>query len=400
MSASARGNEPAIALFREACRADSTVITARLSANGFDDLPRNDLIVLEGLSIPGTTIQAGPVAELIREQGINQEAISQAIDALIGRGYLERFIDHNFGDPGNGGIRLTERARAAVGLAKNSLAAVRWADFPFRDGDLVISTSAKSGTTWIQMICALLVFQTPDLPAPLYELSPWLDWLFTSREELFAQLASQRHRRFIKTHLPLSQIPVDSRARYIVIARDPLDARVSKYYHFDNIDEMRIRGKERSHGQRQRMPLHDWVTQWIDDSLGDDTLSVFMAALCDAWASRNEPNVVLVHYEDLSADLEGEMRRLAARLEFTVPVEKWPSLVEAATFDRMRAAADRIQPMDMIKDNTAFFRTGAIGSGRELLTSAELGRYHAQMERLAPPELLAWLHRQNAPTDV
>ena len=46
-----------------------------------------------------------------------------------------------------------------------------------RDGDIVISTRSKSGTTWLQMICALLVFQTPDLPAPLGELSPWLDWL-------------------------------------------------------------------------------------------------------------------------------------------------------------------------------------------------------------------------------
>ena len=41
----------------------------------------------------------------------------------------------------------------------------RWEEFRFRDGDIVISTRSKSGTTWMQMICALLVFQTPDLPA-------------------------------------------------------------------------------------------------------------------------------------------------------------------------------------------------------------------------------------------
>ena len=48
----------------------------------------------------------------------------------------------------------------------------RWLDFEYRDGDIVISTCSKSGTTWVQMICALLVFQTPELPAPLGELSP------------------------------------------------------------------------------------------------------------------------------------------------------------------------------------------------------------------------------------
>ena len=43
----------------------------------------------------------------------------------------------------------------------------RWAGFPFRDGDIVISTRSKSGTTWMQMICALLIFQTEDLPGTL-----------------------------------------------------------------------------------------------------------------------------------------------------------------------------------------------------------------------------------------
>jgi hypothetical protein len=33
----------------------------------------------------------------------------------------------------------------------------------------VISTRSKSGTTWAQMICALLVFQHPVLSAPLPE---------------------------------------------------------------------------------------------------------------------------------------------------------------------------------------------------------------------------------------
>jgi len=50
----------------------------------------------------------------------------------------------------------------------------RWLGFPFRDGDIVISTRSKTGTTWVQMICALLIFQTPELPAPLAQLSPWL----------------------------------------------------------------------------------------------------------------------------------------------------------------------------------------------------------------------------------
>ena len=117
----------------------------------------------------------------------------------------------------------------------------RWLGFAYRPGDIVISTRSKTGTTWAQMICALLVFQTADLPAPLSQLSPWLDWLIVPREEVFAQLAAQQHRRFIKTHTPLDGLPLDNRATYIVTGRHPLDAAVSLFHQGENIDRARLR---------------------------------------------------------------------------------------------------------------------------------------------------------------
>src|SRR5690349_16062238 len=83
----------------------------------------------------------------------------------------------------------------------------RWDGFPLRADDIVISTPAKCGTTWMQMICALLVFQSAELPAPLSTISPWLDMLTRPRDDVFADLAAQTHRRFIKTHLPLDGLP-------------------------------------------------------------------------------------------------------------------------------------------------------------------------------------------------
>ena len=51
----------------------------------------------------------------------------------------------------------------------------RWDGVVARDGDIVITTSYKAGTTWTQMICALLVHQTTDMPMSMAEMSPWLD---------------------------------------------------------------------------------------------------------------------------------------------------------------------------------------------------------------------------------
>ena len=75
-----------------------------------------------------------------------------------------------------------------------------------------------------------------------------------------------------------------------------------------------------------------------------DSLPGVMWHLSDAWARRGAPNVVLVHYDDLSADLAREMRRLAGRLGLTVPDRDLARAGEAATFEHMRASADRLAP--------------------------------------------------------
>ena len=107
----------------------------------------------------------------------------------------------------------------------------RWASFPFRDGDIVISTRSKHGTTWMQMICALLVFGTPELPEPLGELSPWLDLRVPPVAEKLAHLEAQTHRRFIKTHLPVDALVYSPRAKYIYIGRDGRDVLWSFHNH-------------------------------------------------------------------------------------------------------------------------------------------------------------------------
>ncbi|MBQ0982311.1 sulfotransferase domain-containing protein [Micromonospora sp. M61] len=279
----------------------------------------------------------------------------------------------------------------------------RWVGFPFRDGDIVISTRSKSGTTWMQMICALLVLGTPELPAPLNVLSPWLDWLAEPQDAVYDRLAAQPHRRFIKTHTPLDGVPLDPRVHYVVVARHPLDMAVSLYHQAGNLDRFRLAeltGQPAPAGPpRKRLPVEQWLPSWVDREVDPrtdlDSLPGVMLHLRDAWARRDEPNVELVHYDDLLADLGGEMRRLADRWGIPVAAERWPELVEAATFGRMRERADRLAPdtLGVLRDRRAFFRQGGSGQGRDLLDAAARARYQERVSALAPPDLLTWLHR-------
>ncbi|MDP9405338.1 MAG: sulfotransferase domain-containing protein, partial [Actinomycetota bacterium] len=116
----------------------------------------------------------------------------------------------------------------------------RWEGFTFREGDIVVSTRSKHGTTWVQTILLLLIHQQPQLPAPLSTLSPWLDHLVEPRDAVVARLAAQPHRRVVKTHMPLDGVPLDPRVTYVVAARHPLDAAVSLYHQGDNIDRERL----------------------------------------------------------------------------------------------------------------------------------------------------------------
>jgi type III restriction enzyme len=164
----------------------------------------------------------------------------------------------------------------------------RWDRFTYRDGDVVISTRTKHGTTWMQMICLLLIHGDPGLPAPLAELSPWLDWRIEDSDEVLDRLARQQHRRVIKTHTPLDGLPLSDRGTYVVVARHPLDAAVSLRHQGDNLDRQRmvdlagvVPAPALSTGGRDR-PVAEWLSNWIDDD--DAVLTIHSDATEDALA--------------------------------------------------------------------------------------------------------------------
>jgi hypothetical protein len=289
----------------------------------------------------------------------------------------------------------------------------RWTGFPFRPDDIVISTPPKCGTTWTQMICALLVLQRADLGAPLSTLSPWLDMLSRARRDVIADLEAQRHRRFIKTHTPLDGLPVAPGVTFICVARDPRDVALSMDAHRTNMD-MELFEEARAEAARidgiegtpvppapERPPTErERFWQWVDDDTPQhnrgSSLRRTLWHLGTFWDRRSDPDIVLLHYDDLQADLEGQMRGLAARLGIEVDQALWPELVAAAGFDAMRSKAETVAPTNrgrtFWRDTTQFFRRGTSGQWRDLLDEDDLDRYRRRVAALAPPDLAAWAH--------
>ncbi|ROO51225.1 sulfotransferase domain-containing protein [Micromonospora sp. Llam0] len=283
----------------------------------------------------------------------------------------------------------------------------RWEGFPFRDGDIVISTPAKCGTTWTQTICALLIFQTPELPRPLDDITVWPDMKTRSQADVFAFYEAQQHRRIIKTHTPFDGLPIHDGVTYLAVGRDPRDVALSWDAHFQNTDYdvvLKLRdeavgnddltGELTDDAPPQLDSEYDRFWAWMEHPDVQIGLPSMLHHMSGFWAERERSNVLLLHYDELKADLAGQMRAIAKQLGIEVPEQRWPELVEAATFDSMRDRAKEFAPvLAMWRDPKQFFNRGVTGQWRDLLDDDDLQRYEEQVAKLAVPELVDWLHR-------
>ena len=297
---------------------------------------------------------------------------------------------------------MSERRRYRSVVADSA----RWEGFEFRDGDIVISTPPKCGTTWTQMLVGMLVFGSPDFPRPLSEISLWLDMQLASKEDVFERLGAQTHRRFIKSHTALHGLPYDERVTYICVGRDPRDVAVSCRHHMSNMDlDQFLKLREQAVGlhdlaelvPQQKEPT-DPIVEYLETDLNAAnfnvmTLSYVLHHLQSFWDRRDDDNIALFHYADLQADLPGQLRRLAGVLNIELDESKVDELAAAASFAAMRDNAEMVAPNSdarIWKSTNDFFHRGSNGQWREAFDEDMLRRYNERAAALATPELRTW----------
>jgi aryl sulfotransferase len=253
-----------------------------------------------------------------------------------------------------------------------------WTGYEPRPDDIIIASAPKCGTTWMQQIVSSLVFGDANV-RPLPMVSPWVEARFRyTAEEMRRILASMRHRRFLKTHLPIDGLPLFDDVKYIHIGRDGRDAALSMHNHFSGFSEAQISTFDAVArddpvvGRPYQSPSSDpaeFFRRWIATKVTRGVVNgppnpFFFDIEAGYWAERKRPNVLLVHYADLSTDLGREMRRIAEFVEISIEEHLWPSLVQAAGFEAMRTAGDQLMPYTkaMFTDGSRrFFNRGLDG---------------------------------------
>lgn len=186
--------------------------------------------------------------------------------------------------------------------------------------DIFISPFGKCGTTWLQQIVHGLRTRGDMNFDEITEVVPWIELAHDMGADPDApQKAAPRA---FKSHLSWHDIPKGG--RYIVSFRDPVDAMVS-LFHF-------LQGW---HFEAGSFPLSDFANYYLDDRDGDDYWTHAMSW----WGQRRNPDVLLLTFEGMKADLPGTVAQVADFMNIPADSPARAIATEQAAFGFMKAHA-------------------------------------------------------------
>ena len=282
-------------------------------------------------------------------------------------------------------------------LHSNHFDSTIWNDYKFLDDDIIISTYAKTGTTWVQQIVSQLIFDGEE-GLPVADMSPWLDLRVPPKDVKLAELEAQTHRRLIKTHLPVEALVFSPKVKYLYIARDGRDVVWSLYNHHSTANDLWYEALNETPGlvgPPMTKPV-DSIVQYYHEWLDNDGYPFwsFWENIRSWWKIRDLPNVMLVHFSNLKQDMPKEIRRIAEFLDIDINEKKWHEILLHCSFDYMKANATPSVPLGgAFWDGGAeqFIYKGVNGRWRESLNSTEIKKYDSLAVKELGEECAAWL---------
>lgn len=275
----------------------------------------------------------------------------------------------------------------------------------WRDGDVVVSVPAKSGTTWTMNIVHQLRSGGDASFFDIYGEVPWLELVprpDSDRDAIVEAFESMTYdrRRVFKTHSAPPELPYlapddGTDVRYVVVARNPDEAVAS------------FRPFIASHSD-------EFFALWgVDPSfiVGPDFESYFAGMgshalvpmifgfLAGWWPLRNEPNVLFVHYADMVREPEASVRRIAEFTGFEVADDAWPTILEHTSFAWMKANEEKFELRSVSDvpplDPGAMLRKGRVGTSGEDGVTPEISATIATIgsEIVDNQQALDWIYR-------
>lgn len=284
----------------------------------------------------------------------------------------------------------------------------RWNAIRLCEKDVIVVTWSKSGTTWVLQIAAQLILGAPDGIGSSAG-SVWPEFPLVPYEAMMTGIEAQHGRRLFKTHLPVEALGIDPRAKYIYIGRDARDVVWSAYNHqagFVPATIDAINSLPGSVGPPLTYPPGDVRGSYLyfldHATLPGLPMSHYWSHVQGWWDVRDLPNVLLMHFNDLKADMGGEIRRIARFLDIEIDKDKWPAILEHCSFDYMRKTAGVSEGYTQaFKDGGyTFFHKGTNGRWKDVLSAEEIARCDTVAAGHLTPECAHWLATGELPGSI
>ena len=259
-----------------------------------------------------------------------------------------------------------------------------------RADDVYVLTFPKNGTTWTQELVwciqndcdfdkaknVMAIDRVPFLEVPVLtdcikDVVPFFS------EDLLARADEMDSPRVLKSHLQFCLFPDDllEKSKAVICLRNPKDTVVSFYNH------------------EKLIKTHDYDGDFENyfDLFMDNLLiyTPYFDYIVEAWKRRDHPNVCLLLFEDMKADLASCVRKVAEFLGKVVSDDRVTSLVDHLSFKKMKENESVnmkiFQDGKILKKEGSFFRKGEVGDWKNYFTDEMNKRMDEAIEKYLKP---------------
>ena len=274
-----------------------------------------------------------------------------------------------------------------------------WEKYTKRDDDIIIASTIKSGTTWLQQIVTQIVFEG-KYEGKITDISLWVDSQRTMNEcKILEIIDNQTHRRIFKTHSMYDDVCVNmnEKNKYIFITRDFRDVVWSWFNHIQidplkDIDE--LFGEVNK--ARDEKELWDILmnTKHIFRSKSKKSMTWTYFDTVSSWIKRRDMNnVLIIHYNNLKQDLDCCVKNIARFLGYNHSDQIIDDIVKHSTFDWMKTSAEKYAPASFINKGTyrTFINKGINKRWCDTLSEEDNKEYDDLLREFVDESYIDWI---------